>query len=187
MGLADAHLMEAGRGVIVAVDLQKAFLDVMWEKDRLILNARKLLACAGILDIPVIATTQNAGKLGGIDEAFTEFLREVAPIDKMSFSCMGSSQFRAALEAASGRTQIILAGLETHVCVNQTAHDLLDDGYVVHLAADAISSRSAFNYQTGLERMRQIGATISCVESIVFEWLRKAGTPEFKEAAKWIK
>ncbi|MCC6483626.1 MAG: isochorismatase family protein [Armatimonadetes bacterium] len=187
MGLADAHLVEAGRSVVVAVDLQPALLNVMFEKERIIDNARRLLACAAILRVPVIATTQYAEKLGALDERFTELLPDIASVDKMCFSCMGNSHFRAALEGLRGRSQVILAGLETHVCINQTAHDLLDDGYVVHLASDAISSRSEFNYRYGLERLRNVGATVSTVESIVFEWLRKAGTPEFKEVAKWIK
>ncbi|BCW99273.1 MAG: hydrolase [Armatimonadota bacterium] len=188
MGFADAYLLETGRSLLVVVDPQTAFMNVIFEPERLRSNIIKLLAAAKTLQIPVLATTQNAEKLGPLDPAIAEHLPEGTPvIDKMTFSCMGSTAFRNELEKLSDRTQAVLCGLETHVCITQTAHDLLDDGLVVHLAADAISSRTEWNYRYGLERLRHVGATVSCTESVIFEWLRRAGTPEFREVAKWLK
>lgn len=187
MGFADAYLMESERSLLIVVDPQTKFMNVLFEGNRVRQNIRKLVAAAHICGVPVLVTTQNAEKLGPMDDALTDLLPEAKPIDKMTFSCMGSSEFRRALEEHSDRTQAVLCGLETHVCINQTAHDLLDDGLVVHLAADAISSRTESNYKYGLERLRHVGATISCTESVIFEWLRRAGTTEFREAMKWIK
>jgi len=186
MSLADGHLMEAGRSVLVVVDVQEAFMPVMHDTDGMLNNIRRLLACARICRVPVIATTQYAEKLGPIHQSLLEFL-DGDPIDKLTFSCMGSPQFKSSLKTMPDRTQVAICGLETHVCVNQTVHDLLDEGYLVHVAADAVTSRTELNWKHGLVRMDHVGATISSSESVIFEWLRRAGTPEFKEAAAWIK
>lgn len=187
MGFADAYLMEAGRSLLIVVDVQTAFLNSLHEADRVRGNVRKLIAAAQVCHVPILTTTQNAEKLGTLEPWIAELLPDVAPVDKMSFSCMGSGQFRQALEKHPERTQAVLCGLETHICINQTAHDLLDDGFVVHLAADAVSSRTEVNHVYGLERLRHVGATISVTESIVYEWLRRAGTPEFREVLKHVK
>ncbi len=187
MGFADAYLMEASRSVLVVIDMQTPFLKVLYEPERVVENTRKLVAAARICGVPILATTQNAEKLGSVDPAILELMPDIKAIDKMMFSCMGSDEFRKALNTHSERTQAVLCGLETHVCISQTAHDLLDDGFVVHLSTDAISSRTEFNYRYGLERLRHVGATVSLTESIVFEWLRRAGTHEFREVLKWVK
>lgn len=187
MGLADAYLIESGRSILIVVDIQTPFLNALFEPERVVENSRRLIACAKVCGVPILTTTQNAPKLGVLDPAIAELLQDVTPVDKMSFSCMGSDQFRRALDGFADRTQAVLCGLETHVCINQTTHDLLDDGFVVHLAADAISSRKQADYRFGLERLRHVGATVSTVESVVFEWLRRAGTSEFRECMKWIR
>ena len=187
MGFADANLMETGRSLLVVVDVQEPFLKVLFEAERVVANTRKLVAAARICRVPILATTQNAARLGPLEASITELMPDARVIDKMAFSCMGSEEFRQALAAQRDRTQIVLCGLETHICICQTGHDLLNDGYVVHLAADAISSRTEMNFKYGLERLRHVGATVSCTEGVIYEWLRVAGTPEFKEVLPWVK
>ncbi len=180
-------LIEAGRSLLIVVDIQPPFLKALFEPERVVANSRKLIACAGICGVPVVATTQNAEKLGAMDAAIAELLPDTNPLDKMSFSCMGSDEFRSVLDGFEGRAQAVLCGLETHICINQTAHELMDAGFAVHLAADAVSSRGESDYRFGLERLRQAGAVVSVTESVIYEWLRRAGTPEFREALKWVR
>ncbi len=182
-----ADLLEAQRSLLIVVDIQPPFLKALFEPERVVTNSRKLIACAKICGVPVVATTQNAEKLGAMDEAIAELLPGVNPVDKMSFSCMGSDEFRRVLGGFGDRTQAVLCGLETHICINQTTHELLDAGFTVHFPADAISSRSELDYTFGLERLRQAGAVVSVTESVIYEWLRRAGTPEFREALKWVR
>lgn len=187
MGFADAYLLEAGRSILIVVDVQEKLLKVIHEADRVTANIVRLATAARSLEVPVLVTTQYAEKLGPTDPSVLDAAGEVEVIDKMSFSCLGSDTFRRKLQEYPGRTQAVLCGVETHVCVNQTAHDLLDEGFVVHLAADAISSRTEANYRFGLDRLRHVGATVSTTESVIFEWLRVAGTDKFREISKIVK
>jgi nicotinamidase-related amidase len=104
----------------------------------------------------------------------------------MCFSCGGSPPFLAALEA-TGRRQVLLCGVETHICVSQTAHDLAHAGYRVHVAADAVSSRSLEKHKLGMERIRDAGIKPCAAEAAVYEWLGEAGTAEFREILKLVK
>lgn len=187
MGFADAYLLDASRSVLIVVDVQTRLLDVMHESQTVVANIRKLAFAAQVCHVPILCTTQNAEKLGPVHPEVAELLLDVVTIDKMTFSCLGNDSFRSALDKMPDRTQAVLAGVEAHVCINQTAHDLLNEGFVVHMPADAIASRTDVNYRYGLERLRHVGATVSVTESIIFEWLRRAGTDEFRKIAPWLK
>jgi nicotinamidase-related amidase len=173
-------LLGRDTSVLVIVDMQEPFLNVMHERDRLEANVLLLARAAAILHVPVLLTTQNAARLGGVVPVVREAAGDDAPaFDKLSFSCADSHGFLGALRA-TGRTQVVLCGVETHICVSQTAHDLLHAGFQAHVAADAVSSRSLEKHKLGMERLRDAGVKPCAAEAAVYEWLRAAGTPEFK-------
>src|SRR5579884_4218487 len=130
-------ILSRSRAVLCVIDLQESLVKAVWEADRVVAAARLLIEGCKTLDVPILATTQYARRLGGLvgDVGPRE------PIDKMAFSCAAHPDFREAL-AATGRDQVLLCGVETHICVQQTALDLLHQGYQVHCAADAVSARS---------------------------------------------
>jgi isochorismate hydrolase len=179
-------LLSRDRALLCVIDLQAPFLGVIWERERLLSAARLLVEAAKILSIPILATTQYAEKLGGIVPEIVLPQGASEPIDKLTFSSAANSQFRELLNA-SGRDQILLCGLETHICVQQTALDLVHLGYQVHCAADAVSARSIDRHKLGMEKMRDAGVIPCAAESAVFEMLREAGTPEFKALQGLIK
>ena len=178
-------LLRANDTVIVAVDLQSVFMKVIHDIDRVVANSKLLLRSASILHVPVVATSQNAEKLGGVHEEIAALLTEPV-IDKMTFSASRSPEFTAAL-TRHGRKQIVLCGVETHICVTQTALDLVDAGYQVHVVVDAVSSRSMEKHKLGMERLRDNGALPIASEAVVYELLGQAGTPEFREILKLVR
>jgi nicotinamidase-related amidase len=146
-----------------------------------------LVRAASILGIPVIVSEQYPKGLGHTVSKIKEVLPENALIlDKTAFGCLGDNGIKAAL-AKVKRTQVLVCGLETHVCVNQTVHQLLDEGYEVHLATDALASREASNKSVGLRKMEQAGAIPSCVEMALFEWMGHSKHADFKELQGLIK
>ncbi|HEX5322474.1 MAG TPA: isochorismatase family protein [Capsulimonadaceae bacterium] len=181
-------LLSRERALLCVIDLQDPFLKVIWERERLISAARLLVEAAKTLDIPLLTTVQYREKLGGVTSQIAEILPPSAsdPIDKLTFSCAANPDFRSLL-SASGRDQILLCGLETHICVQQTALDLIHQGYQVHCAADAVSARSVERHKLGMEKMRDAGVIPCAAESAVFELLREAGTPEFKALQQLVK
>lgn len=182
-------LLGRDTSVLVVVDMQEPFLNAIHGRDALTANVLLLTHAARILGIPTIATLQYASRMGGVVPEVAEALGTEAasgPLDKMCFSCGGSDEFLSAL-AATGREQVLLCGVETHICVSQTAHDLLSAGSQVHVAADAVSSRTLEKHKLGMERIRDAGVKPCAAEAAVYEWLREAGTPEFKEILKLVK
>ncbi len=174
--------------MLVVVDMQDAFLRVMHNPDALMANVRLLVQSAGILSVPIIATTQNAARLGGLVPLVADALPSdaPAPLDKLTFSCAGSQAFLDAL-AQSGRRQFLLCGVETHICVAQTGLDLVRLGYQAHVAADAVSSRTLEKHKLGMERVRDGGVLPCAAEAAVYELLGTAGTPAFKQILPLVK
>ena len=161
----------------------------MHERERLLANVRLLVQSAVTLGIPILPTTQYAERLGGVVPEIAALCQDFsAPnsVDKLCFSCAGAEGFSEGL-ASLGRRQILLCGLETHICVSQTALDLVHAGYQVHVAADAVSSRSLEKHKLGMERMRDNHILPCAAEAAVYELLREAGTPEFKAILRLIK
>ena len=172
--------------VLLVIDIQGKLAHLMHNKEDLFKNVRLLIQGAQILDLPILLTEQYPQGLGPTIPEIAELLEGVEPITKTAFSCCGENTFNQAF-ADLGREQALLVGIETHVCVWQTAHDLLESEYEVHVAADAVSSRSPDNKQVGLQLMRDAGAKITCVETALFELMRVAGGPQFKEVSKLLK
>ena len=174
--------LEADQCALFVIDIQEKLLPPIWRKEQLLKNSQLLIRLAGILKIPAIVSTQYVKGLGNTVPEIASLLPDVSPIDKTMFSCFGSEVFCSMLKRMPGqRTTVLLCGMETHICVMQTALAALREGYVVHVASDAVSSRAEWNWQVGLDRMRAAGAVIASTEMIIYELLRSSGSPAFRE------
>jgi nicotinamidase-related amidase len=180
--------LEVEQCALIVVDMQKKLLPPIWEKERLVKNVQLLIRLAGILKMPSIVTTQYAKGLGETVPEIAEMLPSTPSIDKLMFSCFGSEAFCSMLKRLPGqRTTVLLCGMETHICVMQTALGALREGYLVHVASDAVSSRTELNWRIGLDRMRAAGAILSSTEMMLYELLRSSGAPAFKELLPYLK
>jgi len=180
--------LEAEQCALIVVDMQEKLLPPIWEKERLVRNVQLLIRLAGILKIPALVSTQYAKGLGNTVPDIASMLPDTPAIDKLMFSCFGSDVFCSLLKRLSGqRTTVLLCGMETHICVMQTALGALRDGYLVHVAADAVSSRTELNWRIGLDRMRAAGAILSSAEMMIYELLRSSGAPAFREMLPHLK
>jgi nicotinamidase-related amidase len=180
--------LEAGQCALIVVDIQQKLLPPIVNKEMLVKNSQLLVRLAKVLSIPIMMTTQYSKGLGATVPEVSSLLPEVTAIDKLEFGCFGSDAFRAGLKALPGsRNTVLLCGMETHICVMQTALGALNDGYLVHVASDAVSSRSEWNLRIGLDRMRAAGAVISSTEMMMYELLRCSGTAQFKEMLSYLK
>jgi nicotinamidase-related amidase len=180
--------LEAEQCALVVVDIQEKLLPPIFEKDRLVRNAQLLIRLAGILKIPALVTTQYNKGLGNTVPEVASLLQDSPTIDKLMFSCFGSDVFCSLLKRLPGqRTTVLLCGMETHICVMQTALGAMNQGYLVHVASDAVGSRSEWNYHIGLNRMQDAGAVISSTEMMMYELLRSSSSPTFKELLPYLK
>ena len=180
--------LEPDQCALIVVDIQEKLLPPIWEKDRLVRNAQLLIRLAGILKIPALVTTQYNKGLGNTVPEVASLLPDTPTVDKLMFSCFGSEVFCSLLKRLPGqRTTVLLCGMETHICVMQTALGALREGYLVHVASDAVSSRTELNWRIGLERMRAAGAILSSTEMMIYELLRSSGAPAFKELLPYLK
>jgi nicotinamidase-related amidase len=180
--------LEDEQCALIVVDMQEKLLPPIWEKERLVRNVQLLIRLAGILKIPALVTTQYAKGLGNTVPGIASMLPDNPPIDKLMFSCFGSDVFCSLLKRLPGpRTTVLLCGMETHICVMQTAMGALREGYLVHVASDAVSSRTELNWRIGLDRMRAAGAVLSSTEMMIYELLRSSGAPAFRELLPYLK
>ncbi len=185
------HILRREETLLVIVDMQEPFLRGIQDRERLVANVRLLVQAAGILHLPVLTTVQYAERMGGVVSDIEEVLPEegaCGPLDKMSFSCAGDDAFMELVDDLGYDVpQILLCGVETHICVSQTALDLVHRGCQVHVAADAVSARSLEKHKLGMERMRDSAVLPCAAEAAVYEMLREAGTPEFKAILKLVR
>ena len=180
--------LEAGQCAMVVVDIQEKLLPPIFQGEQLVRNTQLLLRLASILDLPTLVTTQYAKGLGATVPEIASLLTHTEAIDKTAFSCFGSDGFCSSLKRLPGnRTTLLVCGMEAHICVLQTVLAGLRDGYVVHVASDAVSSRTEWNRNAGLDRMRAAGAVISSTEMMIYELLGGSGTAEFKEMLKFLR
>jgi nicotinamidase-related amidase len=180
--------LESERCALLVVDIQEKLLPPIFQKEQLLKNSQLLIRLAGILKLPALVTTQYAKGLGNTVPEIASLLPETHAIDKQMFSCFGSDAFCSVLKRLPGnRNTVLICGMESHICVTQTALGALREGYIVHVASDAVSSRTEWNWKIGLERMRAAGAVISSTEMIVYELLRSSGAPAFKELLPYLK
>ena len=179
-------MLQMKNAALVVVDIQGKLATLMHEKEAFFENAAKMIQGCQTLDIPVFWNEQLPDKLGRTIEPIQTLFEGREPLIKNSFSCCGNPKFTAEL-TKSGRKQVMIVGMETHVCVYQTAMDLLGKGYEVYLVADAVSSRSTANKHFGIEAMRDAGAKITTVEMALFEMLGVAEGEAFKKIIKIVK
>jgi nicotinamidase-related amidase len=165
---------------LVAVDVQEKLMAAMPRRAETVAGVRKLAQAARILNIPTLVTLQYVKGLGPLCPEIAEVTTGINGIEKLTFSCCGTEAFTQAIKDLR-RQRIILCGVESHVCVQQTAIDLMGLDKFVYICADATCSRRDLDHQTAIERLRDCGAVITTVESAVFEILRQAGTDAFKQ------
>jgi nicotinamidase-related amidase len=174
------RMLDRRRSLLLVIDLQESYRGKLREEERTLRGTRRLLAAAAELAIPVLVTEQYPRGLGATREEIASALPEGAVrFEKTSFSAAGAPGLLERIREL-GRDQVVLAGIETHVCVGQSAHDLLRAGLQVHAVRDAISARFALEDETGFAKLLGSGAVPASVEGALFEWLRDARAPEFK-------
>jgi nicotinamidase-related amidase len=181
------NLLDASQTVLVVVDLQEGFRNVIFEFDRIVARTAIVIDAAKLLGLPILATEQAPAKLGAtVDEIRRVLPESVTPLAKNAFSACGADGFLATLESLK-RRQVLLCGIEAHVCMSQTAHDLLSNGYQVHMLADCTSSRMPENRRIGIDKMTLSGALPSSSELALFELMRDAKHEQFRAISKLIK
>ncbi|NJN67215.1 MAG: hydrolase [Chloroflexaceae bacterium] len=179
-------MLEPTTTVLLIIDVQGNLAQAMDQKETLFANLTTLIRGAHVLELPIILTEQYPKGLGPTIPEIADLLPGIQPISKVAFSCCGEERFMQALTALN-RSQVLVAGIEAHVCVYQTAADLLRRGYEVEIVTDAVSSRTASNRDTGLARMKDCGARLTSVEMALFELMKVAGGDQFKAIQKLVK
>ena len=179
-------MLAVDKCALVVIDIQGKLSQLMHRKEALFENVQKLIKGVQILEIPIIVTEQYPKGLGPTIPEIAALFPNFKPIPKVAFSCCGDEGFQRELLAVN-RRQILICGIETHVCVYQTTVDLLASGYEVEVVADVVSSRMAENREIALQRMRDEGARITSVEMVLFELMRVAEGPKFKEVSQIVK
>ncbi|MCX7590103.1 MAG: hydrolase [Kiritimatiellae bacterium] len=180
------EMLDADKTVFVLIDVQGKLAQIVHDRETLFDNVVRLVKGMRILRIPILWLEQVPSKMGQTVPEVRRYLGEMEPIVKASFSACGSPLFREKLEEL-GRRQALLAGIETHVCVWQTAVDLLGLGYQVQVVADAVSSRTALNKDVGLEKIRSCGGLVTSTEMVLMELLRTAEHPCFRDILEIVR
>ncbi len=181
------ELLSRSDSRLLVVDVQERLVPHMSESDQLIKNCRKLIEGAGILNVPVAATEQYPKGLGNTVPELIDLLPDRP--EKVRFSCAETLEWAGSVlsnDEETTRDKVVVVGIESHVCVLQTVMDLLAGGYRVFVPADAVTSRTRFDWEVALRRMSDAGATICTTESVLFEWCEVAGSPEFKQISKLV-
>jgi len=179
-------ILSAESTALLLIDIQEKVLAVMQNPDIVISNTIKLIKGFKILRLPIFFTEQYPKGLGSTTAEIAEELEGLTPIQKMSFSCFGANDLFKRL-SDNNISQVVIAGIESHVCVQQTVLDLLSNNFQVNVPADAVSSRKMIDYKTALSRMQYNGAEITTTEAVLFELLNVCGTDEFKQISKLVK
>lgn len=181
-----SKLLKPESTALLIIDIQERILSVISNYERVVEYTLKLIKGFKVMVLPIYYTEQYPKGLGPTAKAILDELGDTKPFDKMSFSCSGAGDLFEEFKRKN-LSQIVVCGVESHVCVQQTVLDLIENGFQVNLAADAVSSRKEMDYKTALERMRQHGVEVTTAEAILFELLNVCGTSQFKEVSKIIK
>ena len=177
--------LDRTRASVLVLDVQEKLIPVMWNWAPVEKYLKALIQTAKELDLPLIATEQYPKGLGATIPALRAML-PASPLVKMHFSCGADPEFAKAL-AATGRRQVIVAGIEPHVCVFQTVRDLVEQGYETFVCADAVTSRFEEHRRVALAQMHDLGAVVTSVETAIFDLLHLCGTPEFKRVSPLVR
>jgi len=179
-------ILKKEKTALLIIDLQERILPVIRNYETVLENTVKLIKGFKAMQLPVYFAEQYPNGLGPTSQKILEELSGFTAYQKMSFSCFGAENIFNEFHKKK-LSQIVICGVESHVCVQQTVLDLMANGYQINVAADAVSSRKEIDYNIALKRMRTLGAEITTAESILFELLEICGTPEFKEVSKIVK
>lgn len=179
-------LIEAQRSCLLIVDVQQGLAPVTSDPRRVYRGCSLLLRAATRLGLPVVVSEQYPKGLGATSPDVMEWVPEGSVMEKLHFSCAADEAIRSRIQGF-GRDQIVIAGIESHICVLQTALGFLEAGFKPVVVADACASRDPANYQAAMARLAAAGVGIATVEMVIFEWLHRAGTSEFKELSALIK
>ncbi len=180
------NLLNREDTALLIIDIQENLWNAMYNRDEIEKNARTLVELATKVEIPIILTAQYKKGIGPAIKSLNERLIDVEEIEKLSFNCFDVEPFRDRLFSVDRKT-LLIAGIEAHICVLQTALAAVEHGFRVHIVADATGSRTEKNHKIGLERMRDAGCVITSAETAAFEIIKEAGTPLFKDMLKIIK
>ncbi len=172
--------------VLVLVDMQSRLADAMTRRDAVVGTSALLARVAALLGVPVVVTRQYPAGLGDTVPEIREVLGEAPVVDKIVFSAAAEPAFREHL-GSLGRGRVVLAGMETHICITQTALALASEGFGVHVVADAVCSRRDADHEVALARLRSAGVVVTTAESVIYELLEQAATPEFKVVLEVVK
>ncbi|MBU5311686.1 hydrolase [Tissierella carlieri] len=181
----DRYTLNRDNTALLIIDIQEKLASIMKYKEQVIDNTKILITAAKEMNVPIIVTEQYPKGIGPTVAEIKEAVDNMEAFEKTNFSAY-IGKIKETLDA-TGRKKVIITGMETHICVFQTARDLIENGYEVFIARDAVCSRTKENFLNGLELMKDVGAVISNTEAIVFDLLKIAGTPEFKVLSKLIK
>jgi nicotinamidase-related amidase len=179
-------LARAEDSLLVVVDPQEKLVNMIHNREEVVKTVSLLLRFSSIFKIPVVLTEHYPEGLGYTVDEIKRNLPYYQPIIKRIFSCFGVSEFREALEA-SGRKRLLVTGIETHICICQTALDAIQHGYMVQVVADGVGTRFPRDHQTAIARMRQAGAVITTWEALMYEITERADTEEFKRVLELVK
>ncbi len=182
-----AATLQPDSAALVVVDLQERLMPAITGRERILKNASLLLRLARTLELPVVITSQYAKGLGPVVPQVLSEAPAGDVLDKTSFGCFGSEAFRQRLAGFPARTQLLVAGVESHICVTQTVLGALERGLSVHVAGDAVGSRSEENHAIGLRRMERAGAVLSSTEMAIYELLGRSDTRAFKSMLPFLK
>ena len=186
--LPSPHRLSPNRSGLLVIDLQERLVPAIPSGDAVVRQTQRLLQTAKLCNVPSAATLQYPKGLGVLVPPLRQWFEntESPPEEKLDFS---AAVCRRELEtwAAEGRDQIVVVGIETHICILQTVLDLIAEGYFVHVVAEAVAARSRLDHETAMGRMRDAGATLTTVESVMFEWLGTADHPQFKAISDLVK
>jgi len=174
---------------LLVVDIQERLFQTFNEKvqESLLKNNEILIAAAKQLELPLIVSEQYPKGLGPTVSKLVDAVGETPHLEKVTFSCMGEPTMREAIEKHEGAKTVVMTGIETHVCVYQTALDLINAGYTVHVPEDAVGSRAKSNWQRGLALLERAGAVVTSTETVLFQLLGQAGTPDFKALSPLVR
>ena len=182
-----SSVLRPERTAVVVVDMQEKLLAAIHERERALQNSLLLVRLANVLRLPIVLTTQYRKGLGETVLDILAAAPGAKPIDKVTFGCFENPAFLARLDSLTGRDQLVVAGIEAHICVTQTVLGALEKGYEVHVASDAVGSRSEANRHVGLSRMERAGALISSAEMAIYELLGRSDGAAFKEMLPYLK
>ena len=182
----ESFFLNKSKTALLIIDIQDRLAAVMKHKEAVVTNCLHLIELSKMFNMPIVVTEQYPKGLGQTVEEIRKALPVYQPIEKLTFSCCDEAAFINEIKKLN-KKNIILTGMETHICILQTCIGLLENGFNVHLVKDAVCSRSKENWRTAYEFMRDAGAVITCTETVLFQLLKIAGTEEFKAISKRIK